>query len=285
MGKDVAGLGASYTEVGDTAKVAERLQSRFTDSVRLSGPAYESLGDRIIENTNKIKEAQGTIGDFVAANTSQITEGNQAFFESQVKNNEELNRGKEMLSGFAAVTDDTIKSVENARQALRDQSQELQNEIASLQDVESQQLRTDLAVQGTVKTLEESNQKLREARAINADAGASWNLVRAAVADAKTELLEEARALEARAAIAADTEAQQMRLTNAYNEGVVSIAEWSNELATAEAAEQGQIDALAGMGATFQTLPSFMEPTIENLKLMAQLCKKEDSMQLPMVMP
>ena len=62
----------------------------------------------------------------------------------------------------------------------------------------------------------------------------------------------------------------RQRLDNAYLEGVNSIQEWNTELATSQEAEQGAIDALAEFGLTFQDLPGYMEPTIENLQLVRE---------------
>ena len=85
---------------------------------------------------------------------------------------------------------------------------------------------------------------------------------------------EEAIKLEAASQSADSLTQQQMRLDNAFKSGVVSIKEWANGLAEAQAEEKGQVAELARMGARWTDIPPFVERTTETLKLFGVAAKE-----------
>ena len=125
----------------------------------------------------------------------------------------------------------------------------------------------DVATSGITLKLSESNRALATAKQVRGDVAAQSELLHTAINNEVTALINEEAALKASIVVLRDHEVQTLSTSNAYLQGVKSIDEWNLGLATSAAEQQGAIDRLGELGASFGKLPPFVERTVENLKL------------------
>jgi hypothetical protein len=283
LNKEVAGMADTYSKVtaADAEYVAQKEAENRANIIGAAGynnanvaaiqyqQALTAMTQSLVSDTDqKNANAKATL---TLVNSEENAQNAIATINEEYANSVDKLADLETVLGNTEARTKAVATVSNEFAAsLKEQSIELQGTLQALQDVENQEQGVANAILQTKVSLEESNQALREAKAVHDDMGASMAKLQTALNDEKTALIEEEAGLQASIAAGNDSVIMRQRLDNAYLKGVDSIGQWNTELAASVEEEQGAIDALAELGFTFQDLPGYMEPTVENLKLVAE---------------
>ena len=142
----------------------------------------------------------------------------------------------------------------------------MESMITALQDYNNQQKGVDNAITQTTLSLEESNQALREAKAVHDDAAASANVLQTALNEELTSLIEEEAALRASIAATTDSEIQTQKLTNAKLEGAKAALEFISGIDEEKAAFQAEIGILSAVAEGYMQLGDAANMSVDQLK-------------------
>ena len=133
-------------------------------------PAVQAGIDALTEQQQVISDAAATIPDYVAGIQSMVYAQNEMMGQ---KFDEELNKiidpaleTAKRIEAIAKAEEEAKASGDKWANSLRLQATEMQSMIDAMQKVENQEQGVNNALLKTTLTLEESNQKLREAKAV-----------------------------------------------------------------------------------------------------------------------